>query len=149
MADIDGGGVVGGQHQWARPQAGQAESGVMMLAEPDSADAWVRVKIDASIRKSLLGRSVDAAERVVPPILLVDGQQIGAVGFFYEDASQRAYMVETLAGMRGLAQAPQLVAARNDQTMWLLFRVPKGGYIRSLHYGKRKIVEWEQPVLVP
>lgn len=147
-ADIDGGRVAGGQHQWDRTNP-QNEAGVQMLIEPDTAATWVRVEIDAPTRRSLLGRTVDMAERLVPPILMVDGEQIGAAGFVYEDSGERAFALETVVGLRGLEQAPKLNASRNDQRMWLLFRVPKGGHIRSLHYGRRKIVEWEQPVLVP
>lgn len=147
-ADIDGGRVAGGQHRWDRTNP-QNEAGVQMLIEPDTAATWVRVEIDAPTRRSLLGRTVDMAERLVPPILMVDSDQIGAAGFVYEDSSERAFALETVVGLRGLEQAPKLNASRSDQKMWLLFRVPKGGHIRSLHYGRRKILEWEQPVLVP
>ncbi len=149
MADIDGGMVAGGQHKWASPKSGGTEQGIMMLFEPETENMWVRVRIDASIRTSLFGRSLDMAERTVPPVLLVDGQQVGASGFLYEDSGQRAYLLEPTLGLRGLAQAPELRASRNDQTLWLIFRVPKGGYIKSMYYGRRKIMEWEQPVLVP
>jgi hypothetical protein len=146
--DIDGGRVAGGQHRWDRtdPQNG---AGVQMLIEPDTAATWVRVEIDAPTRRSLLGRTVDMAERLVPPMLMADAEQIGAAGFVYEDSSERAFALETVVGLRGLEQAPKLSATRNDQKMWLLFRVTKGAQIRSLHYGRRKILEWEQPVLVP
>ena len=122
---------------------------MQMLIEPDTAATWVRVEIDAPTRRSLLGRTVDMAERLVPPMLMADSEQIGAAGFVYEDSSERAFALETVVGLRGLEQAPKLSATRSDQKMWLLFRVTKGAQIRSLHYGRRKILEWEQPVLVP
>ncbi len=147
QVDIDGGALQGGQQSWNKD--GRTASGAQFLFEPDQEDVWVRVKIDASTRTSLLGKSVDAAERVVPPILIVDAKQCGALGFFYEDVSSRSFMLEPMLGMRGLAQAPALQQHRNDQTLWLVFRATKGGYIKSLWYGRKKIMEWDPPVLVP
>lgn len=147
QVDIDGGMLQGGQQSWDKD--GKNSAGTTLLFEPDQEDVWVRVKIDASTRTSLLGKSVDAAERVVPPYILVDGKQCGALGFLYEDASKRSFMLEPMLGMRGLAQAPTLQQQRSDQTMWLVFRAPKGGYLKSLWYGRKKVMEWDPPVVVP
>lgn len=145
--DIEGGTLQGGQQTWNKE--GRSASGATMLFEPDQEDVWVRVEIAASTRKSLLGKSVDSAEQVVPPYILVDGKQCGALGFLYDDASKRAFMLEPMLGMRGLAQAPRLQQERSDQSMWLIFRAPKGGYIKSLWYGRKKVLEWDPPVVVP
>ncbi len=147
QVDIDGGMLQGGQQSWAKDT--RTSTGTTLLFEPDQDEVWVRVEIAASTRTSLLGKSVDAAERVVPPYLLVDGKQCGALGFLYEDALTRSFLLEPMLGMRGLAQAPTLQQQRNDQTMWLVFRAPKGGYLKSLWYGRKKVMEWDPPVLVP
>lgn len=131
-----------------------SDAGTIETLASDGAGVWVWVVVEPSNKRSLLGRSVATAERVVPPMLVVEGgenagnPQVQAVGLFYMDARQRAFVLEPQLGIRGLSQAPELVASRQDQKLWMLFRVPRGGVIKSLFLGRKKVAEWEPAVRV-
>jgi hypothetical protein len=147
--ETEGGALVAGEATFPNGEGGGGGS-ITRLADADG-NVWVMVEIEPSNKKSLLGRSIATAERVVPPYLIVEGAdgQVGALGFVYQDGQRRVVLVEPQLGLRGISQAPELIASRQDQKMWLLFRAPKGGVIRSLWFGRKKKVEWEPGVKIP
>lgn len=146
--EVEGGALVSGQAKFSRSE--QSGGTISRLFESDG-EVWVMVEVDPANKKSLLGRSVALAERVVPPYLIVEGAegQVGALGIVYEDAQQRMVVLEPQLGMRGISVVPELMTGRTDQKLWLLFRAPKGGVIRSLWFGRKKKAEWEPGVRIP
>jgi hypothetical protein len=144
----DGGGLIRGNVKYQRSTAGG--SSIEFLANEDGM-VWALLKVDPSNKKSLLGRSVATAQRVLPPqLLLGDSGFVYAQGLAYEDSTQRVVILDPDIPIRGISQAPELIPTRTDQRLYLLFKVPKGATINSFWLGARsKIVEWQPPVTAP
>lgn len=108
---------------------------VDQFSEPQGT-VMVQVDVGPQSRASLLGRSLDAAERVLPPILTDTlGQQYQAVGYIYED--QSTYEIRFTPGepIRGLAELPTLSRSRADQKLTLLFTPSAGVQIVTFGLG--------------
>ncbi|GDX99148.1 hypothetical protein LBMAG48_15520 [Phycisphaerae bacterium] len=147
-ADIETAGatIVRGKVEMAAPDGGAAL--IEKLADVDN-QTWVMLPIQPNHKRSLLGRSVATAQRVLIPLLNVDGVgQVQPLGFAYLDGSRRVLMVEPEFGLRALSQTPELFESRTDQKLWLLYRVPSGSYITGLFLGKRQVAEWVPPLAV-
>jgi hypothetical protein len=144
----DGGGLVRGNVKYPRATAGG--SNFEFLANEDGM-VWAVLKVDPSNKKSLLGRSVATAQRVLPPqLLLGDSGFVYAQGLVYEDSNQRLFILDPDIPIRGISLAPEMIPTRTDQRLYLLFKVPKGATINSFWLGARsKIVEWQPPVTAP
>jgi hypothetical protein len=107
------------------------------------------IEMQPSNKKSILGKSVARALEVVQPLILsADGQYSEPVGLIYQDMSQRIVQIDPDSFVRGLSQAPRLEESRNDQTLWLVFLLPRGSEINSFWLGKKKMVEWAPNVPV-
>ncbi|HYF14296.1 MAG TPA: hypothetical protein VD971_04400 [Phycisphaerales bacterium] len=145
-AETPGNKLLRGAGEWGPGNA----SGVTELA-PVEGKEWVLVEVEPSNKKSLLGKSVATAERVLPPMILTEGengQRTEALGFLYEDAGLRKVQLDPDAPLRGLSQAPMLLASRSDQRLWLIFSVPKGTAVQSFWLGPKKMAEWQPAVKV-
>lgn len=137
---------VRGKVDMVTPEAGG--NMIEKLADVDN-ETWVMLPIQPNNKRSLLGKSVATAQRVLIPLLNVDGVgQVQPLGFAYMDASRRVLQVEPDSGLRALSQTPELLGNRTDQKLWLLYRVPKGSFITGLYLGKRQVATWEPPLAV-
>lgn len=106
----------------------------------------VWVDVSASSRTSLLGRSLDTAEQVLPP-LLVDtlGTQYQPVGYIYQDESIFELFYDPGQPIQGMSQLPSLSRSRPKQTMTLIFRVSTGRQVKFFQKGSKVINEFEPP----
>jgi hypothetical protein len=143
--EVEGGAWVGGSAEFS---IAESKTGVSTLkAEPGM--VWVHVLIEPSNKKSMLGKSVATAERVLQPVLHDDAAGTHfPLGYIYTDAGSCKVMLDLDAGVRALSQAPMLMQERSDQRLWLLFRVPSGSKISKLLLGRKTAAEWQPAVAV-
>ncbi|MEO0512190.1 MAG: hypothetical protein AAF108_04760 [Planctomycetota bacterium] len=97
-------------------------------------------------KQSLLGRSVQTAQRVLPPQLIdTNGQRYDCIGFVYREGTQGEAEIRYTPSrpLRGLSEAPALSSARDDQILFLIFRASIGAEIQSLVIGNKVIVEYD------
>lgn len=111
----------------------------------------VQVDIVAGQRTSLLGRSLDTALTVVPPVLVdSNGQQYEPVGYIYEDNQMVKIRFTPQQPVRGLAQLPApLSKSRPDQHVKLVYMVSFGVTIEQFRIGNEVITDWRQAPLKP
>ncbi len=142
--EVQGAALVRGKVEMPKGESGNIDR----LANTDN-QSWVIMPMQANHKRSLLGQSVATAQRVLIPTLAVDGAGfIEPVGFAYEDATKRIVQLEPDFGLRGISQTPELFAARDDQQLWLIYRVPSGSYITQMVMGKQVVTVWSPPLQV-
>jgi hypothetical protein len=142
--EVEGSSIVRGKVEMPNNESGNVDR----LANADN-QTWVVMPMQANHKRSLLGQSIATAQRVLIPMLFVDGTGlIEPVGFAYQDATTRVVQVEPDFGLRGMSQTPELFPNRDDQQLWLLFRVPSGSYITQLQLGRQVIAVWSPPMQV-
>ncbi len=117
---------------------------------PDTT-VMVQVNVAKGRRLSFLGKSIDSAERILPPQLVsTDGQVFEAVGYYYEDETKVSLRYTIGEPIRGLAEldrdgvAPTI--SRADQKLILLFTPSKGVEIKSFNLGGKVLQEFERPI---
>ena len=142
--EVQGAALVRGKVEMPKGESGNIDR----LANTDN-QSWVIMPMQANHKRSLLGQSVATAQRVLIPTLAVDGAGfIEPVGFAYEDATKRIVQLEPDFGLRGISQTPELFAARDDQQLWLIYRVPSGSYLTQMVMGKQVVTVWSPPLQV-
>ena len=115
--------------------------------EVPAGTTMVQVNIGAQSRMSVLGRSLDTAELVLPPTLRdTIGQQYQAVGYIYEDSSRYEIRFTPGQTIRGLSQIPALSRSRSDQKLTLLFLASKGVSIETYGLGSQVKIELDPPL---
>jgi hypothetical protein len=109
--------------------------------------------IDTSIqgKASLLGKSLEAAEMIVPPILRsADGQTFEPVGYWYEDATKVVFRYtrdKPIRAMQELSNDGVMVTkSRSDQTLLLIFAPSFGVEINRFTIGNKTLWEPGSPV---
>lgn len=106
----------------------------------------IQVVLSERGARSLYGRSMEAAEQVLPPLLLdSNGTSYEAIGFIYQDADITRVRFTPDRPLRALSEAPQLSRTKRDQTLRLLFRPTKGVSIVSLTLGSKEIARFDGP----
>lgn len=112
----------------------------------DPTTVLVQMEVSPSSRTSLLGGAVNAAENVLPP-LLVDtlGQTYQPVGYAYEDEQIFKLRFEPGEPIRAMSQLPSLSRSRPAQKMVLFFRVSLGREVRAFQKGGKTIYEFNPP----
>ncbi len=110
----------------------------------------VQVDVSPTSRSSLLGKSLDAAERVLAPALIDDqGRQYPAVGYVYRDRNKGDIRYTPSQPMRAMSEIPTaLTRSRDDQELMLLFRVTQGVRIVKFVIGKKVVSEYEGGLLL-
>lgn len=142
--EVQGAAIVRGKVEMPNAESGNIDR----LASTDN-QSWVIMPMQANHKRSLLGQSVATAQRVLIPTLAVDGAGfIEPVGFAYKDATKRVVQLEPDFGLRGMSQTPELFASRDDQQLWLIYRVPSGSYITQMVMGKQVVTVWSPPLQV-
>lgn len=111
----------------------------------------VQVDVTAGQRTSLLGRSLDTALTVVPPVLVdSNGQQYEPVGFIYEDNQRIDIRFTPQQPVRGLTELPApLSKSRPDQKVKLVFMVSFGVTIERFQIGPEVITDWTKAPMKP
>lgn len=113
----------------------------------DANIVWLNVS--ASSRTSLLGKSLDVAEQVLPP-LLVDtlGTQYQPVGYMYQDETTFKLVYDPGQPIQAMSQLPSLSRSRPAQTLWLIFRVSSGRDVKTFNRGSKVVNEFDPPFRV-
>ena len=108
------------------------------------------VQVDVSLgqRASLLGRAVDAAERLLPPVLTDTlGQQYQAVGYIFGGGDRTTVKYEPSDPVRSMEELPALSRSRPGDTLVLLFQVNTGVELTSLSLGgQRELLRFDPPI---
>ncbi len=117
-------------------------------ATPDT--SVVQLLLSSNGAMSLLGRSVEAAEDILPPALLDEnGQRYEALGYVYAEGNVLSIRFTPGAPLRGLSELPSRISrSKRDQTARLIFRPTKGVKIVSFNLGPKQIATFEPPVKV-
>lgn len=114
---------------------------------PPAGTTMVQVDVSPQSRTTILGQSLDAAERVLPPTLVDTlGQRYVAVGYVYEDQSKIEIRFTPGNPIRGLAELPALSRSRSDQKLTLLFTPSLRVQIRSFNLGNQEKIVLNPPL---
>lgn len=108
----------------------------------------VQVLLSNQGAMSLLGRSVEAAEDILPPVLIdTNGQRYEAIGYVYAEGSIIKIRYTPGRPMRGLSELPSRVSrSKRDQTVRLLFRPTDGVSIATFALGGKPLASFDPPV---
>lgn len=144
--------ITGGEHTFATeditgkrvPQDLKIDS----FAAP-AETAVVQINVSLSKRASLLGRAVDAAEMLLPPILTDSlGQQYEAVGYIFQAGDRTVIRYEASNPVRAMSELPSLSRSRPGDELILLFQVNDGVELTTFSLGSRVEVLRFEPALV-
>lgn len=109
----------------------------------------IKVQLSVGGARSIYGRSVEAAEAVLVPLLIDNrGSTYEPVGYMYEEGDKVTLRYTPGTPLRALSEAPALSRAKRDQTLILIFRPTKGVKITSLALGSKEIAAFEEGVEV-
>jgi hypothetical protein len=110
------------------------------------------VQVDVSLgeRASLLGQAVDAAERLLPPVLIdTRGERYQAVGFIFGGGDRTTIRYEPSEPIRSMEELPALSRSRPNDSLVLLFQVNRGVELARFSLGgQRDLLRFEPPVVV-
>ncbi|MFA6045025.1 MAG: CvpA family protein [Phycisphaerales bacterium] len=131
------------------PTAGLEKPLQIKKLETTSDANIVWLDVSGPSRNSLLGKSIDIAEQILPP-LLVDtlGTSYQPVGFIYLDESTFEMSYDPGKPIQAMSELPSLSRSRPKQKMALIFRVSTGREVKYFKRGSKVISEWEPPFLV-
>ena len=142
--------IVGGEHTFTSAQL--KERGIDKNLRVESffvPDDVVMIKIQMSLRgaRSLIGRSLETAQRVLPPLLVDNaGQTYEAVGFVYTEGDITRVRYTPGRTVRALSELPALSRTKTDQSLWLLFTPTKGATITSFNLGNRELASFGEGI---
>lgn len=105
----------------------------------------VQVTLANAGAMSVLGRSVEAAEDILPPVIIdSNGQQYEAIGYVYSEGNIVKVRYTPGKPLRGLSELPSRVSrSKRDQSVRLLFRPTKGVSIASFALGPKQMATFE------
>lgn len=107
----------------------------------------VQVEVSKNSRVSLLGKSFDAAEALLPPVLVdTQGEMYQPVGYVYVDETEYRLSFDPSQPIRSMSQLPTLTTSRPQQRLILLFQVSLGREIKYFAKGKKIVNEFEPPI---
>ena len=109
----------------------------------------VQIQVDTSGRLSILGKALDAAQGVVPPVLIAsDGQRFQVVGYIHKHSRGVTIRYDRGNPIRGLSQIPQISRSKPDERLTLLFLVSKGRgvAIETFQIGNVAIATFSPPL---
>lgn len=144
--------IVNGEHQFERER----------LTNNRGLDKNLRVDRFASTRDtaivqvlladkgtmSVLGRAVESAEDILPPVLIdQSGQRYEAVGYVYAEGSIVRIRYTPGKPIRGLSELPSRISrSKRDQTVRLLFRPTSNVSITAFALGSKTLAEFQPPL---
>jgi hypothetical protein len=99
----------------------------------------IKIELSDAGKRSLLGRSVEMAERLGSPMLIDDkGNTFEAVGFVYAEGDTVQIRYSAGNPIRALSETPSLSRTKTDQSLWLLFLPTKGSKIVAFNVGNKQ-----------
>ncbi|MEC9373407.1 MAG: CvpA family protein [Planctomycetota bacterium] len=144
--------ITGGRHKFDR---GAMSSDVprQLRVERFGVPSGVQlVQVDVSLQSklSILGKSVQMAQEVVPPVLIdSNGQQYQAIGYVYQDSEVYEIRYTPEQPIRGLREIPELSRNKPDQSLELLFFVNNGVNVTTFALGNAAVAEFDPAVEMP
>lgn len=135
--------IVDGEHQFTMEQLNirgvdrklQVES---FASTPDT--GIIQIEMATNSKMSLLGRSMETAESILQPVIAdSQGNLYEPVGFVYSDG--RVVQIRFTPGqpLRALSQIPALSSAKQNQTLFLIYRPTKGARITRFLLGSKEV----------
>lgn len=108
----------------------------------------VQVLLSNAGAMSLLGRSVESAEDILPPVITdTQGQQYEAVGYVYSEGNIARIRFTPGRPLRGLSELPSRISrSKRDQSVRLIFRPTKGVTIASFSLGPKPLATFDPPI---
>lgn len=145
--------ITGGTHTFATDDITNVNVPTQLRVEGFDAPPSVRVvQVNVSLgsRASVFGRALDAAERVLPPILTDTlGQPYEAVGYVFAAGDRTEIRYEPADPLRAMSELPSLSRSRPNDKLTLLFQVNDGVDIKSFSLGGQvEILTFSPPVSV-
>ncbi len=147
--------VINGTGTWTRDQVKESRNFDRRLR----VDRWrapegtvlLQVDVSKKQRLSFLGKSIDSADRKLPPQLVSsDGQVFEAVGYYYEDDAKvvlRYTIARTIRSLKELDEAGvSPTISRSDQKLFLIFAPSTGVEIQSFNLGPKVVQMFERPI---
>lgn len=109
----------------------------------------VQLTLSLEGRRTLLGKSVEVAEDILPPLLIDDaGRSYEALGYVYREGGEIEISFKPEEPVRAMSQIPNLSKGKRDQTLILIFRPTKGVKITGFRLGSKEIARFEGGVPV-
>jgi hypothetical protein len=103
----------------------------------------IRVELARGSKQSLLGRSVETAESILQPLLAdSQGNLYEPIGYVYSDGSVVTIRFTPGDPLRDLSQIPALSTAKQNQTLYLIYRPTKGVRITRFLLGSKEIASF-------
>ncbi|MCC6952085.1 MAG: CvpA family protein [Phycisphaerales bacterium] len=107
----------------------------------------VQIRVDSTSRVSLLGRTLDAAEAILPPLLVdTQGETYEPVGYIYEDETMYKLRFDPARPIRAMSEMPNLSRSRPQQRLILIFQVSFGRSIKSFNKGQKVMYDFNPPI---
>lgn len=123
-----------------------------LLVEKFAEDAQTRiVQVDVSMdqKHSILGRTFQMVENILPPALVDTlGQRYEPVGWIFDDGQRVQIRFTPGRPVRALVEIPQLSRSKPNQRLRLIFRVTRGVDLQAFTLGDRVLVEYTPPLRV-
>lgn len=104
----------------------------------------VKVEVDKNSKVTILGKSIDLANNLNPPVLIDStGERYEAVGFVYEDETLYHLRFDPGNPIRSMSQLPALSRSRPAQRMTLIFHVSLGRTVKAFGIGNKVLYTFD------
>ncbi|HVZ93917.1 MAG TPA: hypothetical protein VG797_05355 [Phycisphaerales bacterium] len=104
----------------------------------------VQLTLSTDGARSLLGRSVEAAEDILAPLLVDDaGRTYEALGYVYKAGGTIDIRFTPDRPLRTLSEVPALSRGKRDQSLVLVFRPTAGVTITAFQLGSKVVARFE------
>lgn len=108
----------------------------------------VQIDVSARSRTSILGKTLDLAEALLPPILRdTQGGVYQPIGYIYTSSQYTEISYKPSEPITSMSLLPKLSTSQPDQKLTLIFRVSLGVDIQSFGLGDKKIIARYDPPL--
>ncbi len=138
--------IIDGQHQFAIEQLAfrGVDRKLQVSAFASTKDTGIiQVELARGQKQSLLGRSVETAESILQPLIAdSDGNLYEPLGYVYSDGRTVEIRFTPGEPLRALSQIPALSTAKQNQTLFLIYRPTKGVRITRFLLGSKEIASF-------
>ena len=103
----------------------------------------IQVELARGQKQSLLGRSVETAESILQPLLAdAQGNLYEPIGYLYSDGRIVDIRFKPGEPLRALSQIPALSTAKQNQSLYLIYRPTKGVRITRFLLGSTEVANF-------